>query len=103
LLLESTGNPYVRSLSSSIAAGVAWTTMYKNRSKSLARDPLPDYIDVFEAIASRNVDQSREAMSQLVQLALSDTRNVLGPKKNLPFSRSKTLGVAARMDPVELR
>ena len=73
-VLEATANGPLFTLSSSIGAAVRWTTIFKQRSRDLARDPVPDHWKVFDAIAAGREDQAREAMARLVTLALEDTR-----------------------------
>ena len=72
-LLDASGNPFLISLSSGIAAAVAWTTIYKARLKRLLRDPIPDHRDVYEAIAAGDPFAAHAAMKHLVDMALKDT------------------------------
>ena len=60
-------------LSSSIAAAVTWTTIFKQRRSALPRDPMPDHRILYEAIVAGDVEAARVAMTELVRLALSDT------------------------------
>jgi DNA-binding FadR family transcriptional regulator len=71
-LLSASANPFVISLSSSVTAAVAWSTMFKERTQRLKRDPMPDHIKVYEAIAARNPGAARGAMLELIDLAFSD-------------------------------
>jgi DNA-binding FadR family transcriptional regulator len=73
ILLEASGNPFLASLESGVAAAVSWTTVFKQRNRPLPRDPLPDHERVYEAVASGNAAAARTAMAELVQLALLDT------------------------------
>ena len=73
-ILEAAGNEALRTLSTSVGAAVSWTTTFKQRSRKPARDPLPEHIRVYEAIAASNADEAREAMSELLRLALQDMR-----------------------------
>lgn len=73
-VLEATRNAPLCTLSSSIGAAVRWTTIFKQRDRELARDPMPDHWKVFDAIAAGRPDQARQAMEKLVSLALDDTR-----------------------------
>ena len=75
-LLHATGNDALIALSSSVAAAVAWTTVYKQRGRELPRDPVPFHLSVYEAIADGDVDRAREAMRVLVTGALED----IGPE-----------------------
>jgi DNA-binding FadR family transcriptional regulator len=73
ILLEASGNPFLASLESGVAAAVSWTTVFKQRNRPLPRDPLPDHQRVYDAVASRDGTAAREAMAELVHLALLDT------------------------------
>jgi DNA-binding FadR family transcriptional regulator len=72
-LLEASNNPFLTTLTSGISAAVQWTTVFKQRQRPLVRDPLPDHIRVFEAIAASDVEEARRAMAHLVDMALIDT------------------------------
>lgn len=73
ILLEAAGNPFLTTLTSGIAAAVAWTTIYKQRARPLVRDPVPDHVQVRDAIAAGDPDGARAAMRHLVDMALFDT------------------------------
>lgn len=72
-ILRATRNDALVVLSSSIAAAVHWTTQFKQRSKALPRDPIPDHRRVHDAIADGNPEAASQAMHALVDLALEDT------------------------------
>jgi len=72
-LLEASGNPFLASLMSGVAAAVTWTTIFKQRKRPLPRDPIPDHERVYDAVASRDTTAARESMAELVRLALRDT------------------------------
>ncbi len=72
-ILEATRNEPLMSLSSSIEAAVGWTTVFKQRKRKLPRDPVPDHRRLFDAIANADPDGARQAMTELVRLALEDT------------------------------
>lgn len=72
-LLLATGNPFIVSLANGVRAAVRTTTIYKQRKQPLRRDPLPDHLRVFEAIAARESAKAQQAMSELIQLARIDT------------------------------
>ncbi len=72
-LLDASGNPFLASLTSGIAAAVTWTTIFKQRKRPLPRDPMPDHERVYDAVASRDAAAARESMAELVRLALLDT------------------------------
>ncbi|MGH8295920.1 MAG: FadR/GntR family transcriptional regulator [Steroidobacteraceae bacterium] len=73
VLLEASGNPFLASLTSGVAAAVTWTTIFKQRKRPLPRDPLPDHERVYKAVAARDAKAARETMAELVRLALLDT------------------------------
>ncbi|CAM2919504.1 MULTISPECIES: FadR/GntR family transcriptional regulator [Methylobacterium] len=72
-ILEAARNGPLMALSSSIAAAVTWTTIFKQRRSALPRDPMPDHRILYEAIVAGDVEAARVAMTELVRLALSDT------------------------------
>jgi DNA-binding FadR family transcriptional regulator len=73
ILLEASGNPFLASLESGVAAAVSWTTVFKQRNRPLPRDPLPDHERVYAAVASGDAAAAHAAMTELVHLALLDT------------------------------
>jgi DNA-binding FadR family transcriptional regulator len=73
VLLAASGNAFLAAMSSSVAAAVAWTTVFKQRTQRLRRDPVPDHRRVYEAVAASNPALAYTAMSDLLELALSDT------------------------------
>jgi len=77
IILEATRNEPLITLSSTIAAAVGWTTIFKQRNGRLARDPLPDHRALYSAIADGDPVAARAAMTELVRLALEDTELVL--------------------------
>jgi DNA-binding FadR family transcriptional regulator len=76
-LLSATHNSAMMALSASISAAVSWTTEFKQRSRALPRDPVPDHAKVFDAIAAGDPDAASAAMRALVDLALDDTRSAM--------------------------
>jgi DNA-binding FadR family transcriptional regulator len=72
-LLSASANPFLESLTSSISAAVARTTLFKQRHQPLVRDPIPDHISVFEAVRDRKPKRAEQAMARLIDLALRDT------------------------------
>ena len=72
-VLEATHNEALASLASSVGAAVDWTTRFKQRHHALPRDPLPEHSAVFEAIAASDAARARQAMEELLRLALDDT------------------------------
>jgi DNA-binding FadR family transcriptional regulator len=76
-LLSATHNSAMMALSASISAAVSWTTEFKQRSRALPRDPVPDHAKVLDAIAAGDPDAASAAMRALVDLALDDTRSAM--------------------------
>jgi DNA-binding FadR family transcriptional regulator len=72
-LLLATGNPFMISLADGVRAAIRTTTIYKQRKNPLRRNPLPDHLQVFEAIAAKDAARAQEAMSALIKLARIDT------------------------------
>lgn len=76
-ILHATGNDALIVLAASIGAAVNWTTQFKQRSRALPRNPIPDHAKVYDAIASGDADAAADAMQVLVELALEDTRGAM--------------------------
>lgn len=74
-VLAAAANAPLMTLASSIGAAVRWTTLFKQRSGPLVRDPMPDHWRVFDCIAGGNPETARQAMKDLVNQALDDTRH----------------------------
>jgi DNA-binding FadR family transcriptional regulator len=77
-ILHATRNDALIVLSASIGAAVSWTTQFKQRARALPRNPIPDHVRVYDAIASGNEQAANDAMRALVDLALEDTRSSMG-------------------------
>jgi DNA-binding FadR family transcriptional regulator len=71
-LLEATRNEAIISLATSVAAAVRWTTRFKQRRRKRPRDPLPEHVALRDAIAARKPQRARQAMEELLRLALAD-------------------------------
>lgn len=78
-LLRATQNDLMGTLSASIGAAVSWTTLFKQRTRALPRDPVPDHARVFDAIADGDAKAAYAAMSQLIEFALEDTHVAMAP------------------------
>jgi DNA-binding FadR family transcriptional regulator len=76
-LLQATRNEAVVALSASIGAAVSWTTQFKQRARALPRNPIPDHVRVYDAIAAGEAAAAADAMRTLVDLALEDTRSAM--------------------------
>lgn len=77
-ILVATRNDALRALGAGIGAAVAWTTQFKQRVRALPRNPIPDHVRVFDAIAAGDAAAATQAMRTLVDLALADTSELLG-------------------------
>jgi len=78
-ILQATRNDAMQVLAASIGAAVNWTTQFKQRSRALPRNPIPDHVKVYDAIAAGDPDAAADAMRFLVDLALDDTRSAMQP------------------------
>jgi DNA-binding FadR family transcriptional regulator len=78
-ILLATRNDALMVLTASIGAAVNWTTQYKQRSRALPRNPIPDHAKVYDAIAAGDGNAAADAMQVLVELALDDTRSAMTP------------------------
>ena len=76
-ILQATRNDALQVLSASIGAAVNWTTQFKQRSRSLPRNPIPDHVAVFDAIVAGDAEAASRAMRMLVELALNDTQEAM--------------------------
>lgn len=77
-VLQATHNDVLITLSASIGAAVNWTTQFKQRTRALPRDPVPDHARVADAIAAGDPDAAERAMRALIDMALDDTRHAMG-------------------------
>lgn len=79
-LLRATCNPFIISLTNSVTAAVQALTEFKIRGAALKRDPVPDHVRVYEAIAAKDAERARAEMSELIRLAILDTPMKQRPK-----------------------
>jgi DNA-binding FadR family transcriptional regulator len=84
-LLAASGNPFVVSLTNGVTAAVNSLTEFKLRLAKVSRDPVPDHLRVYDAIASKDADAAREAMVKLIRLAILDM-----PAKQRPRPPSRS-------------
>ena len=73
VLIEASGNRFLVSLSSSIAAALLWMPVMQQGKGPLVRDPIPDHERVYEAIVAKDPQAAANAMTDLIQLAMLDT------------------------------
>jgi DNA-binding FadR family transcriptional regulator len=71
-LLAATANPFVISLTNGVTAAVNALTEFKQRLAKIERDPVPDHLRVYDAIAAKDTDAARDAMIRLIRLAILD-------------------------------
>ncbi len=71
-LLAATANPFVISLTKGVTAAVNALTEFKQRLAKIERDPVPDHLRVYDAIAAKDADGARDAMIKLIRLAVLD-------------------------------
>jgi DNA-binding FadR family transcriptional regulator len=81
-MLDASDNPFLADLTSGIAAAIEWTTIFKQRRRPLVRDPMPDHIRVYDAVAASDINEARRAMAHLVDMALIDTTTAPRAKAN---------------------
>ncbi len=86
-LLASTGNPFVISLTNGVTAAVDALTLFKQRLHKIDRDPVPDHVRVYDAIAQKDAEGARAAMTRLIRMAVLDM-----PAKLRPKARSTNAG-----------
>jgi DNA-binding FadR family transcriptional regulator len=71
-LLSATANPFIISLTKGVTAAVNALTEFKQRLAKIERDPVPDHLRVYDAIAAKDAEAAREAMIKLIRLAVLD-------------------------------
>lgn len=71
-ILSAARNEPLGALASTVGAAVRWTTRFKARKSQLPRDPLPDHELVLAAIERGDETAARDAMTELLRLALAD-------------------------------
>jgi DNA-binding FadR family transcriptional regulator len=79
-LLQSTFNPFVVSLTKGVTGAITALTEFKLRLARVLRDPVPDHEQVYEAIAAKDSRAAREAMNNLIRLAILDMPSKHRPK-----------------------
>ena len=90
-LLRATANPFIVSLTNGVTAAVSALTEFKQRIAPLKRDPVPDHWRVYDAIAAKDADGARVAMTELISLAIMDTPTKQRPK---PAAAGRVIGSA---------
>jgi DNA-binding FadR family transcriptional regulator len=87
-LLAATTNPFIISLTNGVTAAVNALTEFKQRLSKIERDPVPDHLRVYDAIAAKDPDAARDAMTRLIRLAVLDmpARQRPRPPSSAPVS-----------------
>jgi len=89
-LLASTGNPFVISLTKGVTAAVNALTVFKQRLARIERNPVPDHVRVYDAIAAKDAEGARDAMIRLIRLAVLDVPAKQRPKPSPESTRLTT-------------
>ena len=90
-LLRATANPFIVSLTNGVTAAVNALTEFKQRIAPLKRDPAPDHWRVYDAIAAKDAEGARVAMTELIRLAIMDTPTKQRPR---PAAAGRVIGSA---------
>ncbi|HVJ02326.1 MAG TPA: FadR/GntR family transcriptional regulator [Sphingomonas sp.] len=78
-LLEASGNDFVISLTSGVAAAIAITTAFKQHRLPAPHDALPVHLNVLKAIEAQDPQGAHDAMARLVERGLTDTMEARDP------------------------
>lgn len=93
-LLAATANPFVISLTNGVTAAVNSLTEFKQRLRKIDRDPVPDHLRVFDAIAAKDAEGARDAMIRLIRLAVLDMPPRQRPRREPTKTRLSRAGSA---------
>ena len=78
-LLEASGNDFIVSLTSGVAAAIEITTAFKQHRLPAPHDALPVHLAVLEAIEAQDAQGAHDAMARLVERGFSDTMEARDP------------------------
>lgn len=78
-LLEASGNDFIVSLTSGVAAAIEITTAFKQDRLPAPHDALPVHLRVLEAIEAKDAQGARDAMANLVDRGLTDMMEARDP------------------------
>ncbi|MBB4838208.1 MULTISPECIES: FadR/GntR family transcriptional regulator [Sphingomonas] len=81
-LLEASGNDFIMSLTSGVAAAIELTTAFKQQHLPAPHDALPVHLAVLEAIEAQDADRAHDAMARLVERGFQDTMEARDPANN---------------------
>jgi DNA-binding FadR family transcriptional regulator len=84
-LLDSTCNPFVISMTRSVTAAITALTEFKLRLSPVQHDPVPDHERVYDAIVAQDDVAARDAMLELIRLAILDLPASEQPGLSRPF------------------
>jgi DNA-binding FadR family transcriptional regulator len=85
-ILAASQNAFLATLSSSVSAAVDLSTSFKQRTRRLSRDAVPDHWRVYRAIAAGDSKAARSAMQRLVKFAFADTTAVAKDRLSVNLS-----------------
>ena len=77
LILEATGNDFLRALTEPISTAIRWTTFLKFSPGRQPRDPMGLHFELFTAIAECNATQAHTVSVQLLNQAREDTEVII--------------------------
>jgi len=77
IILEATGNDFLKALTDPITTAIRWTTTLKFAVSKAPRNPMQLHRDLFSAIAERNPDRARQITQLLLAEAREDTEAAL--------------------------
>lgn len=78
-LLEASGNDFILSLTSGVAAAIAITTAFKQHRLPAPHDALPVHLAVLDAIEARDAKGAHDAMTRLIEHGRSDMLEARDP------------------------
>ena len=87
-LLTATNNPFIVSLTKGVTAAVTALTEFKQRIAPIKRDATPDHWRVYDAVAAKEAERARDAMTELIRLAIMDTPTKQRPRGPTRASRT---------------
>ena len=78
-LLEASGNDFIVSLTSGVAAAIALTTAFKQHRLPSPLDALPVHLAVLDAIEAQDAERAHDAMATLVERGFTDSMEARAP------------------------
>ena len=77
IILEATGNDFLKALTDPITTAIRWTTTLKFAVSKAPRNPMQVHRDLFSAIADRDAERARRITQLLLAEAREDTEAAL--------------------------